>query len=403
MVGKNSILMEEQRGTKCFICGSDAWLNLPSPHPNKSVTTSGVYVAEPLGKTQCARCGFVQRTDYAFLGLGDFYENSYATYYERPETYRFNKNRYKEIAHWVANTVGDLMPFSIVEVGCGRGWTLDAMKELFPQAVLEGIEPSKDNAEVARSRGYEILVGKLGAENRLDKKFDLVFSNHVLQHTTDPIEFLIGCKNILSDDGLTIHTVQDASTPTNELMFSDQNFSFVPFHLFNLVEKAGLHPLAWIKAPSIDSLMFSQMIVCAKRRREFGEEADPDIVRQWSPEKLQSLYLRRCEYMQAWSNLDEFLFWKTEKSKRVYNFGAGMFAFQISCYCPNYWGKVDACTIDGYDGKFIDKPVIALEELRLDEDDSLVLGVRPLAQRALLQRFRDWPCDVICWDNFIDG
>jgi len=405
MDNRKLIFKEERLGVSCFNCGSDSWLDLPSPLPNGSVTTSGVYVDQPLAKTQCAVCGLVQRTRSTFLGLTDFYENSYANYYDRPDTYKFNSIRYKDLASWVASNCKDVAPASILEVGCGRGWTLEALKEVFPQAILEGIEPAKDNAQIAKERGHTVLVAKLRADNVLGKTFDLVFSNHVLQHTTDPVEFLIGCKNLVSDNGLVIHTIQDASIPSNELMFSDQNFSFLPYHLFSFAEKAGLYPIAWVKAPSVDSLMFSQMIICAKfpPKAEVGGKKKDEAALMWGLEKQHHLYLKRREYVQAWSKMDEFLCWKTEKSKHIYNFGTGMFAFQISRYCPNYWAKVEACLMDGYSGKFIEKPVLAFDQATFGEGDSVILGVRPLVQRSLAQRFQEKLCDVICWDNFIEG
>lgn len=61
---------------KCVACGNQNWLSLPDPHPSRSITTSGMMVAEPLGKSHCANCGLVQRTRAKFLGLTDFDEKN---------------------------------------------------------------------------------------------------------------------------------------------------------------------------------------------------------------------------------------------------------------------------------------------------------------------------------------
>src|SRR6266849_5886660 len=112
---------------QCIVCGSREWLRLPDPSACRSVTTSGIIIDETLGKCQCSCCGLVQRTEYRYLGNTDFYERQYASYYDRPGNEIFNRERYADTARWVSSAYRDSQPDSIVEVGCGRGWTLREM------------------------------------------------------------------------------------------------------------------------------------------------------------------------------------------------------------------------------------------------------------------------------------
>lgn len=388
--------------TQCIACGSSTWLKLPDPSAGKSVTTAGSIVNEPLAKSQCAECGFIQRTEYRYLGSTDFYENRYATYYERVGTETFNRERYAHMAQWVSAAIGDFKPGSVVEVGCGRGWTLGEMKALYPHAIIEGIEPSVANSREARERGIQVYTGKLDLNNIPGSRYDLVFSNHVLQHTTDPIGFLKAMGEIASDRGLIVVTIQNASVASNELMYSDQNFSFLPTHLVGLAERAGLRVLSWRSAQDNDSLKFSQLLVCCKQAHK-GIDLPGDLLPETSKTSLESLYSRRVQYIESWSKINEYLLWRTSKNRNVFNFGAGMYGYLLACYCEEYWKRVKACVVDGFNGEFLGKRVMPFEELRLGEMDCLVIGTRPGIQRMIASRFKDHGIETICWDNFIEG
>ena len=82
----------------CQVCRKNNWLNLPDPVSDRAITTAGRIDSEPLGKAQCADCGFVQRIHARFLGDTDYYEQDYAKYYERPGTTQFHIARYRVLA-----------------------------------------------------------------------------------------------------------------------------------------------------------------------------------------------------------------------------------------------------------------------------------------------------------------
>ena len=69
----------------------------------------------------------------------------------------------------------------------------------------------------------------------------MIYSNHVIQHVVDPVAFLKQHAALLSDDGIALVTVQDARLQTNELLYSDQNYSFMPRHFLPLAERLAYH------------------------------------------------------------------------------------------------------------------------------------------------------------------
>jgi SAM-dependent methyltransferase len=394
--------MEKLNMPACVGCGDREWIELRDPSKSKSITTAGCIIDEPLGKSQCAACGMLQRTRYRYLADTDFYERSYLGYHARPGNTLFNRQRYGSLARWISASIGDYAPKSIVEVGCGRGGTLCEMKAIHPDAEIEAIEPSVEDAATARELGFRIYTQKLDLAHLPNRTYGLAFSSQVLQHTSDPVAFLTAMRDIADDDGLVVLIVQDASIPTSELLYSDQNFSFLPTHLERLTQAAGLRLLSWQPAPVWNGLMFSQLVVCSKYECK-GPELSGGPPPGADHQHLQDLYRKRTKYLEAWPRIEDYLLWKTTGVQNVYNFGGGMFTYLLACYCEEYWKRVVSCAVDGFAGRCLGKDVIALEALRQIEGDCVVIGTSPAIQKELAARVTSLGWDAVRWDNFIDG
>ena len=246
---------------KCQICRSVEWKILPDPGKNQSVTTAGRIINQVLGKSQCSKCGFLQRVRAEFLGFSDYYERDYANYYDRPGTEEFHKKRYKSIVDWMVNYIVDGFDFkTVLDVGCGQGWAMEAMKIKFPSKIISGIEPSHYNVRVANAKGFEVMEGKM-EDIPPAKKFDLIFSNNVIQHVNDAEQFLIGLKERLNKNGLIIVTCPDGAKPNIELLWADQNYSFLSNHLIALGKELGFDTLIWSESSDNPSLPPAQLLL----------------------------------------------------------------------------------------------------------------------------------------------
>ena len=107
-----------------------------------------------LAKRACRRCGYAWRPpldaspgvtfgpDYQ-LGAG-------------PPT-AADAARHRRYAAWIAAAIG-ASPASVVDVGCGNGGLLLAMREQWPSARLSGVEPSPHAAHRARAAGLDVEV-----------------------------------------------------------------------------------------------------------------------------------------------------------------------------------------------------------------------------------------------------
>lgn len=81
----------------------------------------------------------------------------------------------------------DLTGGSLLDVGCGYGYFLDAARRHFSRRV--GTEMSAGAAEAARRTSAEVHVGGLEALPG-DEEFDLVVALHVVEHVYEPVEFV---------------------------------------------------------------------------------------------------------------------------------------------------------------------------------------------------------------------
>ena len=95
----------------------------------------------------------------------------------------------------------------VVEVASNDGSLLKCFKEHGVRTL--GIEPAKNIAEMARRDGIETIdqffnseTAKLVRETHGQAK--AVIGNNVLAHVDDTQDFLLGCKELLTDDGLVV-------------------------------------------------------------------------------------------------------------------------------------------------------------------------------------------------------
>ena len=386
------------RKEKCDICDTSSWLKLPDPVKSHSVTTSGKMVKQPLGKSLCSKCGFVQRNQFLFLGHSEYYQEDYASYYERPGTEDYHKKRYQSLAEWMSRYLPDTFEFkTMLDVGCGQGWMMDAMLSRYPGIEISGIEPSRHNATIAIRKGYQILETKI-EQSTVSDTFDLVYSNNVLQHVNDAGEFLSNMKMRLSDKGVIIVTCPDGSRPSIDLLWSDHNYSFLPEHLLKLGHELNFETVYVTQSPDNPSLPPAQLLLLTNNPGYSGTE----IAENQTPVRdINHDYRSKVEYLLSFRKLNEYLVQKISGFSTVYNFGASYWTSVIAAYCPDYWNRVEACVIDTQDNvtEFMGKRIVGLNTVKDADHVVIVLGTAPTSHEWLANRLQDY-ASIIRWDKF---
>jgi SAM-dependent methyltransferase len=164
---------------------------------------------------------------------------------------------------------------SLVEIGCGDGSFLRHAEKSIPKVV--GIEPSKPFADYARSQGLSILDGYVVAGSPLTQdKFDVFVSRQVFEHLPEPLDCLIGIKEMLNPGGFGLIEVPNGYRALQLGRF----YEFFPDHinyysvnsLVALASAAGFNVIScnesfngdylelWIQLPGSPTEYFSNLI-----------------------------------------------------------------------------------------------------------------------------------------------
>ena len=90
----------------------------------------------------------------------------------------------------------------VLEIGCGNGDRLVQLKLLGWQTL--GVEPDPKSAEIASSRGLEIINHTFESELMPENSVDAILLCHVIEHLSKPLEALIECRRLLKPGGILI-------------------------------------------------------------------------------------------------------------------------------------------------------------------------------------------------------
>lgn len=335
---------------------------------------------EPLARAACETCGLARRQPTS--DTTSFYESGYELYAHAPGASR-ERARQAEYARWIAEVV-TARPERVLDIGCGNGSLLRALRDLWPDADLCGCDPSPEAIAHGAVPGVRLWRGTLD-DVPPDVVTDLAVTINVIEHTPDPLRFLERIRGRMTRGGRLVVVCPDGGQPGVELLFADHLFSFAPPHLEWLVERAGFDVMA--ASPSPPTLGQFQMVI---GRRLDALRPLPRVA--FHP-------LGRAAYLERWRALDEHLF--ARLSPPAICFGVGEAAALLRAYAPRAWSLVTACTVDGdAGGTFGDLPIVALD--RVTTSGTVLLGVRPADQPPVAERLRDRFPRVVAWYDLVD-
>lgn len=164
----------------------------------------------PIRTVECARCGLLYanpRPTQRFLA--DFYSNTYRQLYEGRKLVigeYIRKNRLPQLAEMrLQRYLGLLGPgMRVMDVGCGLGLFLDAVRHQCEGAHVQGVEPEPNSADYCESHMGIGVDRRFLEQIPAARPFDVLSAFHVLEHVYDFESFFAAVRRHLRPGGLLL-------------------------------------------------------------------------------------------------------------------------------------------------------------------------------------------------------
>lgn len=147
---------------------------------------------------RCTNCGILK----TFPAKNNHHYNPQQS---RGVFYEENMQRFRSIFQPIVSLVQKYKPHGyVLDVGCSTGILLALLKE--KKYEVFGVEPNLNAYKLARKKlGHNIFNGTLASYARqMNKKFDVIIYNHVLEHIENVTGELILVQKLLKKDGVLV-------------------------------------------------------------------------------------------------------------------------------------------------------------------------------------------------------
>lgn len=129
----------------------------------------------------------------------------------------------------------------VLDVGCGLGFSL--LELLNHGCRPHGIDPNLQAARLAKRFEIPFHLGYLEDKPFGSKKFDLICASQVLEHTGDPVKFLIDCKKRINGNGRIILSFPNIDAWYRKILGNRWLHWHLPYH-YDFLSKKGIYLIA---------------------------------------------------------------------------------------------------------------------------------------------------------------
>lgn len=135
-----------------------------------------------------------------------------------------------------AQHVPSIKPGHMLEVGCSNGSYMLRMQRA--GWTVEGVEFSPTVAQIARSRGLNVIDGAIEAAPIPQKPYDLIVAWMVFEHLHEPVKVLRRLRQWAKPDAHLVFSVPDAASVECKI-FGDASYALqIPTHLFHYTPRS---------------------------------------------------------------------------------------------------------------------------------------------------------------------
>lgn len=329
---------------KCRFCNTElhhTFIDLfNSPASNSFLNKEQLNEPEtfyPLKVYTCHECFLVQVDEYK--KSGDIFNSEYVYFSSYSTSWLAHAKAYTEkmIARFGYNDRS-----KVVEIASNDGYLLQYFVE--KKVPVLGIEPTKNTAEVAISKGVDTITEFFGvalAKQLSDKgtKADLLLGNNVLAHVPDIIDFVGGMKILLAPQGVVTmefpHLMQLVDQNQFDTIYHE-HFSYLSFYTVKQIfESQGLELFDVEELPTHGG----SLRIYAKHKEDGSKETSANVAALLKKELDKGI--NKLAYYEAfqqkaekvkWDLLD-FLVKNKRAGKKVAAYGAAAKGNTLLNYC----------------------------------------------------------------------
>lgn len=276
----------------------------------------------PLDTVLCFACGTLRADPYPDdQCLADFYTLHYQQMYARSDnrlTYFAKQQTYGQS---VLEAVQDWLTADsfVFEVGCGAGGALEVLRQKGYR--VGGCDYSQELIDYGSSRGLSLHWGPPAEVLKTLAAPSLIYMHHVFEHVREPLEHLVGLREILAPGGRVLIIVPDVSRisefpfPAGDLRLFLHiahrfNFSLEGFRL--LAARAGFELESLQQRDANQSPEFWAVLTRSKNPvpTPQGQEAGRQMLSYLRrTERLRSLHLTRGQIVALLQRISGKLKW----------------------------------------------------------------------------------------------
>lgn len=349
----------------CPICNSIDLVKLTFS-PSRCMRSDGLSLDEPLLKYHCCSCGLL-------IGKNS---QSNIPYLRSNGQSSFESIRHKAVAkglHAHIKQHFNLLDLRVLEIGAASFMTALSLKEIEPNYSITALELNPEN--IPQTNQIEIVVSDFF---KLEKeKFDVCYSNQVIEHFEDPIAFLKKSSQLIKDDGICIVCCPTFVNIGNELLFSDHLFHFTREAISICSEFTDL-TLIFDSVSNWDPM--SHIYILKKTKSPIKKILN----------KYPNLKNKRQKLLSDWESEDARWKHKLLNINSITLFGAGEFSQLICTYLPSIWSKVEKIVVDDLSGvRAFNKPIFNINKINLTQNEIFLIGTNQSSHDTVFNNLID--------------
>jgi 2-polyprenyl-3-methyl-5-hydroxy-6-metoxy-1,4-benzoquinol methylase len=185
------------------------------------------------GFYKCKNCGLeFMSPRWTDEGIEKFYYYWYK--FQGPSSYT-EKNyheRNRQIIQYLNKLNSNIN--NVLDIGCGKGHFLESCRKVLGDNIeLYGIELDSNASQIAKQRGFKIFNKDI-MELEINKKYDLIVMNSVLEHLREPFKVLQQVRKHLKKNGILYFNVPNVNSLSHKIykILKLSNPNYIIEHLY---------------------------------------------------------------------------------------------------------------------------------------------------------------------------